>query len=1095
MCVVCEDGRMERLNNALGQSLGQATSDLVGTRFIDNVYAEDRDRVEGLLSALAQDGTTPTSFDARLSGRDGSLVWIEWRAAGDDLGTLCLVGRDVSSRKVTEQALHREEDFVTLLQIAAVAANEASSLEEALEIVVAAVCVRRKLPLGHAYLVAEPGVLASSRIWHIQEEQRFTPLIEASQGRTYLSGEGVPGTVLKTGQPLWVDVATDPNFLRREEAQSCGVRAAFAFPITLGPEVLGVLEFFSTSSLEPDEGLLEVMKHVGGQLGHVAERGRAQAALRDTGERARRIVETANDAFVGMDRQGSITEWNSKAESLFGWSHNEVIGRSLAETIVPAQLRAAHETAVVRYLDSGNPTIMNQVIELPALHRDGHEIPIELTVWPLAQGEGLTFNAFLRDVTERRNAQEEIARARDFAETVVSSTVNGVFAFDTTMKLTEWNPAMERISGIGRLQALRQNASEVLSTFVESADEGLFRSALEGRGAGFSNVAYVEPDTGASFFYDGSFAPLSGKDGNVVGGVGLLHDITERKLLEDRLRATSERISNAFSLTFNNALNGMAMVRLDGHFEQVNPALCSLLGRSEEELLTTTTERITHENDVSLEVPHVERILSGAVSSYQIEKRLLHSSGQSIWVLLVVSVVADTSGRLLHLIHQVADITSRKRAEEQLVHQAMHDSLTGVPNRTLLLDRLEQALARSQRWSSGCLAVMFVDFDRFKVINDSLGHQAGDRAIVAIARRLEGLLRPSDTVARFGGDEFVILCEEVESVEQAREIATRIGDAVAVPIELGTTEVVLSASIGIALSKSPGDAPEALVRDADAAMYKAKQDGRGRHEVFDESLRRGIVQTLEIENELRAALESDQLRLYYQPQISVSKGRVVGAEALIRWQHPTRGLLGPIEFIQIAEESGLIVDIDTWVVQEGCRRLKRWEEQGWGSMSLSVNVSAQSLSRPEFGTMVRTELELCGSPSGLLCLEITERVFMGVGRSTLETIAGLRELGVELALDDFGTGYSSLSYLSRFPVDVLKVDRSFVQGIGQDSGDSAITATVITLAHNMDLAAVAEGVETEEQLDRLKALGCDLAQGFHLGRPQPPEDLERFFAA
>ncbi|MDQ3660465.1 MAG: EAL domain-containing protein, partial [Actinomycetota bacterium] len=835
--------------------------------------------------------------------------------------------------------------------------------------------------------------------------------------------------------------------------------------------------------------------HVGAQLGRIVERERARDALRDTGERARRIMETANDAFVGMDKQGTITDWNTKAHSLFGWSVHEAIGRDLAETLIPLRLRAAHEKALARYLDSGIPTIMNQTLELSALHRDGHEIPIELTVWPLVQHDGLSFNAFLRDVTERKNAQEEIAQARDFAETVVSSTVDGVFAFDDTMKLTEWNPAMTRITGVVRSEALGQNVSDVLSSFEESAERELFRAALESRSAGFSNVAHVQLDTGKCSYYDGSFAPLCGKDGDAVGGVGVLHDITERKSLEDRLRATSERISNTFSLTFDNALNGMAMVSLDGRIEQANPAFCSLLGRSEEELLTTTTERITHENDVAAEGPHIERILSGVVTSYQVEKRLLHSSGKSIWVQLVVSVVTDASGHLLHLIHQVADITSRKRAEEQLIHQAMHDSLTGLPNRTLLLDRLGQALARSQRWSSGCLAIMFVDFDRFKIINDSLGHQAGDRALVAIAHRLEGLLRPSDTVARFGGDEFVILCEEVESIDQAREIATRIGDAIALPLELGTTEAVLSASIGIALSRSPADSPEALVRDADAAMYKAKGDGRGRHEVFDVSLRRGVVQTLEIENELRAAIENDQLCLYYQPQMSLGEDRIVGAEGLIRWQHPSRGLLTPADFIPIAEESGLIVDIDTWVVQEGCRRLKRWADQGWNSMSLSLNVSAQSLSRPEFETLVRAGLNSCGTSSGLLCLEITERVFMGVGRPTMETIAALRGLGVGLALDDFGTGYSSLSYLKRFPVDVLKVDRSFVQGIEDDAGDSAITATVINLAHNMHLAAVAEGVETEDQLDRLKALGCDLAQGYHLGRPQPPEDLERFFKA
>ena len=1096
MCVLVRDGRFERVNAAMERSLGPAAPDLVGTSFFDYLHDDDRLRVRGLLSAVAEDGKSSTPFDARLCSRDGLLRWIEWRAAGDgEQGRIYLVGKDVGPRKTMERALHREEDFLTLLQIAAVAANEASSVEGALEIVIAAVCVRRKLPLGHGYLVTEPGILTSTHLWHVEDEQRFAPLIEASETLTFRRGEGLPGRVLETGGPQWIDLATDPHSMRREAAQACGVRAAFAFPITLGSEVLGVLEFFSSEALEPDEGLLEAMKHVGTQLGRVAERDRSRDALRDSGERARRIMETANDAFVGMDRKGFISEWNQQAECVLGWSREEAVGRRLTKTIIPPRFRAAHEKAVARYLDTGNPTIMNRSIELPVLHRDGHEIPIELTVWPLVQSDGVTFNAFLRDVSDRKKAEGEISRARDFSQTVVSSTVDGVFAFDTNMRITEWNQAMEKISGVPRTEALGKSSSELFSSLEGWGEQDSFRAALAGQETGISNSAYVHSDTGHCSFYDGNLAPLFGNEGDVVGGVGLLHDTTERKLREDGLRATSERITNAFSLTFNNALLGMATVGLDGRMEQVNPALCSLLGRSEEELLMITTERVTHEDDVPKEGPHIKRILSGDVGSYQIEKRMLHSSGQTIWVLLVASAVKDASGRLLHLIHQVADITSRKRAEEQLAHQALHDSLTELPNRTLFLDRLEQALARSQRLSTGHIAVMFLDFDRFKVINDSLGHQAGDTALVGIARRLKGLLRPSDTVARFGADEFVILCEEMESLEQAREVATRIQDSVALPIEVGPSEAVLTVSIGIALSTSSADSPEALVRDADIAMYKAKGGGRGRYEVFDDTLRHGLVQKLEVENELRTALERDELRLYYQPQVSLIEERIVGAEALIRWQHPQRGLLSPAEFIPIAEESGLIVDIDTWVVQQACRTLGRWAERGWGALSLAVNVSAQSLSRPEFGDIVRADLESCGNPTGHLCVEITERVFMGVGRSTMDTIAGLRDLGVGLALDDFGTGYSSLSYLKRFPVDVLKVDRSFIQGIGEDSDDSAITATVITLAHNMDLAAIAEGVETADQLERLKALGCDLVQGFHCGRPQPREQLERVLAA
>lgn len=429
----------------------------------------------------------------------------------------------------------------------------------------------------------------------------------------------------------------------------------------------------------------------------------------------------------------------------------------------------------------------------------------------------------------------------------------------------------------------------------------------------------------------------------------------------------------------------------------------------------------------------------------------------------------------------------RKRAqaaEHALLHQALHDSLTGLPNRALLIDRLSQALARRERRRLEA-AVLFLDVDRFKWVNDSLGHAAGDALLVTAAGRFESVLRPGDTVARFGGDEFVVLCEDLETELEALAVAERLSDVLAAPFHLKDREIRLSASIGIALSSSRHDTPDALLRDADAAMYRAKEKGRERIELFDDDMRTRAVARLETESALRRGLERGELTVYYQPIIEFASGRAVGLEALVRWKHPERGLVQPSEFIPVAEETGLILGCGAAVLAEACTHVARWNERhpGRPPLAVSVNLSAHQLLSGGLGGLVAGALERSGLEPRLLCLEITETVLMADAGASRAALEGLKDLGVMLALDDFGTGYSSLAYLRGFPVDVLKIDRSFVLGLGESAQDTAIVASVIALAHALGLRAVAEGVETSEQAARLQELGCDLAQGYHWSVP------------
>jgi diguanylate cyclase (GGDEF)-like protein/PAS domain S-box-containing protein len=429
--------------------------------------------------------------------------------------------------------------------------------------------------------------------------------------------------------------------------------------------------------------------------------------------------------------------------------------------------------------------------------------------------------------------------------------------------------------------------------------------------------------------------------------------------------------------------------------------------------------------------------------------------------------------------------------ENQLSHQAQHDPLTGLPNRNLFHELLEHALARSLR-AHTAVAVLFLDLDRFKVVNDSLGHDAGDALLAVLARRLESVLRPGDVVSRFGGDEFTILCEDIDPHAAGRQsvsVAERILDAIGEPFVLDGDEQFLSASIGIALALGGSERPEDLLRDADAAMYRAKERGRGCCEIFDEAMRARAQDRHEIENTLHRAVSREELRVFYQPVVSLYDGECVGVEALVRWQHPDRGLLAPREFIPLAEETGLVVPMGLWVLKAAATQAAEWQrnQREPGRFRLSVNLSGRQLHDPDLADAVHEVLDTVGLDPQTLCVEITESVLME--DADVGSLKALKAIGVRVSVDDFGTGYSSLGYLRRFPVDEVKIDRSFVARLGTDPADAAIVAAVVSLGHALGVSVVGEGVETEAQLDELRDLGADAAQGFHFAPPQPASDL------
>ncbi len=572
--------------------------------------------------------------------------------------------------------------------------------------------------------------------------------------------------------------------------------------------------------------------------------------------------------------------------------------------------------------------------------------------------------------------------------------------------------------------------------------------------------------------------PAAVGDGGTGGLVVLLRDVTDRA----RTTVALEQARRRFQQAFHSAPTGMALVRLDdSRIVDANQSLADMLGRTLDSLIGVGIREITHPDDLRAAATQRARLELGIADTYLLDQRYIRSDGEFVWARTRVSVTED-DGVALAITH-IEDVTDQRIAAERLTHAATHDDLTELPNRSALVERLDQLLAAAE---PGQVSVLFIDLDNFKVVNDSLGHGVGDELLREVARRLRRVVRDGDRLARFGGDEFVVF---VDGGVDAAVIADRVRRAVQRPIAIDGHELVVTASIGFAVNVTSDLTADALLRDADAAMYRAKAGGRDRVEAFTEATRTASLAALQMSSELRRGLDLGEVVPYFQPIVDLAGGEVLGFEVLARWLHPERGLLTPPQFLPIAEESGLIADLGGRVLRDSLAQLALWRARGYGfaSCSLSVNVATQQLVDGRFLELVADALAESGIEADSLWLEITETALMADTVSAGRALRDLRSLGLHLSVDDFGTGYSSLTYLKRFPVEAIKVDRSFVSGLGLESDDTSIVEAVVRLGHSLGLTVVAEGVETPLQLNRLRELGCDRAQGYLFGRPRPAD--------
>lgn len=815
----------------------------------------------------------------------------------------------------------------------------------------------------------------------------------------------------------------------------------------------------------------------------VTERKQAEFAVQENLSLLSSTFEATADGLLVVDRENQIVTYNRKfiemwqiPDEIIRLKNNAVTAKFVMSQLVNADQFAETTAKLVAHPEIKNFDLL--------IFKDG-KIYERYSQPQMLDGKIVGRVLSFRDITERRRAEEALRESQQRYQQLFDSNPHPVWVYDLeTLQFLAVNAEALKSYGYTREEFLEMTLKDIRPLEEVGVLLEYVKQAAEAKTEFTHTVKHRKKD-GTPIDVEISSQPI--KFGDREARLVLATDITERKLADAALRQSEAK----FRMLVESTSEGLLQVDADDCIEFVNSRFCEMVGYSEAELLKTDWTRLMLKEDGREFINQVnERRRKGISDRYEI--RLKNKSGEELWVIVGGAPITDSDGKMTGSLGVFTDITERKRAEEQLLHDAFHDGLTGLANRSLFMDHLRLTIERGKSRHSNMYAVLFLDFDRFKFINDSLGHAEGDNLLKLIARRLETCTRTGDLVARFGGDEFVILLSELLLEEDAQQIAGRIQETLKTPFDLGGHEVFTSASIGIALSSAGHAKAEDMLRDADIAMYRAKSKGKAQHQVFDFEMHKDAMSQLQFETDMRYALERGEFRIFYQPIYSLDRVKLVGFEALLRWQHPTRGLISPSEFIPVAEENGMIIRLGRWTVYESCRQMREWQKKNpkASELTIAVNLSCKEFLQIDLAEQINASLISTGLKPHSLKLEITESHIMENQTLAITIMKRLRALGVELSLDDFGTGYSSLSYLHRLPVSYLKIDRSFVNGIEESRENAEIVYTIVKLAQNLKMKVVAEGIETEEQLAHLQQINCEYGQGFLLSKPLDVEKAE-----
>lgn len=801
----------------------------------------------------------------------------------------------------------------------------------------------------------------------------------------------------------------------------------------------------------------------------VAHTGFVPFSFREAREQLIGLVDRAIDVLLAdtVERHAA-RELGAAIASLY-YAHPEAVGRT--QEVLARELTSELDGAQLLTLQ---PRLMILLSELTAGYFDQARRTI------LAEQESIR-GALL---TARQQAQEALTASEARFRAVFDASAIGMGIGDIEGRILEINPALEVMFGYTAEEMRRMAVTQMIHPSDAESVWLLYRDLLTGHRDSFhAEKRYFRKD-GATIWCNLAVSLVRDIKGNPQYQIAMLENVTERVRAEEALRRSEAR----FRALVQNASDVVTILDSSAQVLYESPALTGVLGYQPDELIGADALTLVHPQDL----PHVRALFAECLATpgvnIPVEFRCRHQDGTWRWLEAVGINLIDDPG-VGGIVVNSRDITERKAFEARLEHQAMHDPLTGLPNRMLLLDRLAFALASARPTSQ--VTLLFLDLDGFKLVNDSLGHEAGDELLVAVGRRLQAALPLGAILARFGGDEFAVLLAGITDPGAPVALAHEMHDALRLPFEIDGRETWVSATIGISSPISePAANPSDVIREADTALYEAKSIDRPSVAVYEGRMRPELIERLERKTALALAVERGELRVYYQPVVELATGRVVGAEALVRWQHPELGLIDPADFIGLAEDTGLIVPLGSWVLGEACTQAENWQACHVPAAPLiSVNLSARQLRWADLVPKVMTVLETSGLDPRCLELEITESAAMAHDGQTRRVLRAFKDLGVRLAIDDFGTGYSSLAYLRELPIDSLKIDRAFVAGLGRDPGSQAIIRATTTLAHDLGLSATAEGVETAEQALMVRALGVDLAQGFYFCPPLPDPDV------
>ena len=819
-----------------------------------------------------------------------------------------------------------------------------------------------------------------------------------------------------------------------------------------------------------------------------AEKRKTEESLRVSETYYRGLLDNANDLFYTTDLEGNFTSFNKAGKIITGYTHTEALKLNIADVIAPEYLETARQMTV-RKLEGEPPTRYEVEILTKVRQRVTMEVSTRL-IYEANQPIGV--QGIARDITARKFDEAALRASENKYRSLVNSLPAIVYVVEPKPPYYPIyiSPNIESL-GYKQQDWYARNDFWISILYPEDR-ERVLRQTEDALQAGCENdyeYRVVAADGSVIWLHDrGRF--IHDRNGQRLYWQGVMLDISKRKQAEEAIEKSVSLLASTLEATDN----GILAVDLSGKIISYNKNCLEMWNISQAD--AASLKRV---QDLDGYLDQLKEPESYKLKSRQLAKEpktpnyfVFEFKDGRICERCCQPQVID--GEVVGLVLSYRDITERKRAEERLLYDAFHDNLTGLANRALFTDHLRLRIERGKRDNEGVFAVLFLDFDRFKVINDSLGHAEGDALLVLIARRLETVLRSSDVVARMGGDEFTILLNELDEEGDAVRIAERIQQNLKNPFDIGGSEIFMSASIGIALNTIGQMKAEDMLRDADIAMYCAKSNGKACHQVFDQAMYDKALNQLKMETDIRQAFENGEFCLHYQPIFAIESNILAGFEALIRWNHPKRGAVSPVEFIPIAEENGMILPLGRWILFESCRQMREWQDKNPAakSLKLSVNLSCKQFLQTDLVEQVTAALISTRLEPNCLKLEITESHLMENSIQSGRMMSRLRELGVELSLDDFGTGYSSLSYLHRLPLNYLKIDRSFVSRMTESTENGEIVNTIIKLAQSLKMQVVAEGIETAAQLHQLKKLNCEYGQGYFFSKPLTAEAAKVF---